>query len=742
MRIRSSVLVVALAVAACGGERELRRPDANVLLVTLDTTRADRIGAWGHATARTPTLDGLAREGLRFSRAYSSVPLTLPAHAALMTGTPPPVHGVRDNGGFFLADGHETLAEILRASGRATAAFVGAFVLNHHWGIAQGFDHYDDAFGPDDPVAAADLHQQRDGAEVADRAIAWLEANRARPFFAWLHFYDPHWPYEPKGELATAFASAPYDGEIAYADAQLGRVLDRLRELGLYENTVIVVTADHGEGLGEHGEPDHGIYAYDSTLHVPLVVRLPGASRRGVVDDVARDLDVMPTILDVLAIQPPAAVRGASLLRPAERTAYAESFYVRFHYGWREVTALREGRFKLVDLPTVELYDLERDPGETRNVADVHPERVAEMRATLRGMASASTPAPQAIDPEALARLQALGYVGGVAKTAGSELPDPKDKGEELDLLVRAARATSQAMRSGRYGDAAAVVERALEVEPNYVDGWQFLGTIYTRLGRPDDAVRALRRVLEANPDAVQARMGLARAHAAKGEHAVAVDLADSVLAANPRYVAAYHAAVESLVAVGRFDAAIERLRRLERERPDATGTAYEIARVLLAAGRLPEAEAQIRRALAVQPRQRSAHFNLALLADARGDREGARREYEAELASFPDNVEALTNLGILHMQAGRGLEGIRTFERLVATSPDDPRAQALLARARRSAGVSGSPRGSRVRSRPPGRPGRGEGRSRSPGPPRRSLPGRAARARAGDGAGRNRGPR
>jgi arylsulfatase A-like enzyme/Flp pilus assembly protein TadD len=692
MRKRPLAVLALLGACACGGERVARTPDANVLLVTLDTTRADRIGAWGHAAARTPSLDGLAREGIRFSRAYSSIPLTLPAHAALMTGTPPPVHGVRDNGGFFLGDDRTTLAEVLRASGRATAAFVAAFVLNHHWGIAQGFDHYDDAFGPDDPAAAADLHRQRDGAEVADRAIAWLDGNRGRPFFAWLHFYDAHWPYEPKGELARTFASAPYDGEIAYADAQLGRVLDHLRDLGVYENTLIVVTADHGEGLGEHGEPDHGIFAYDSTLHVPLVVRLPGATRRGVVDDTARDIDVMPTILDALGLETPAGVAGTSLLRPAERPAYAESFYVRFHYGWHEVTALREGRWKLVDLPRAELYDLESDPGELDNVADVHPERVAEMRAALRERASASPPRPQAIDPEALARLQALGYVGGVAKVDGSELPDPKGKVRELDLLIRAARATSEAMRSGRYAQAADVVERALEVEPNYVDGWQFLGTIYTRLGRPADAIRALRRVLDANPDSVQARMALARAHAANGEHAVAVDLADSILAGNPRYVSAYHAAAESLVALGRFDAAIDRLRRLERERPDATGTAYEIGRVLLAAGRLPEAEAQIRRALAVEPRLRSAHFNLALLADARGDREGARREYEAELASFPDHVEALTNLGILQMQTGRPSDGVRTFERLSSVAPSDPRAKTLLARARRSAGVSGSP--------------------------------------------------
>jgi len=289
---------------------------ANVLLITLDTTRADRIGAYGYRDIETPNLDALAADGVRFDRAISSVPLTLPAHSTLMTGLRPPHHGVRDNGGYFLDDRWTTLAEAARASGRQTFAAVGAFVLHELWGIAQGFDVYDDEFGDDPDVKSHQmLRVQRDGAQVVERALEWLDQrDRGKPFLAWLHFYDPHHPYTPPSPFAERYAERPYDGEIAYTDSLVGRVVDYLRREGLYEHTLIVVVGDHGEGMGDHHEPDHGIFLYDTTLHVPLIVRAPQQRYRGVVRQVVRDIDVMPTVLAYLGLEPPAEVEGRSLL--------------------------------------------------------------------------------------------------------------------------------------------------------------------------------------------------------------------------------------------------------------------------------------------------------------------------------------------------------------------------------------------------------------------------------------------
>lgn len=676
-----------------------RDPRANVLFITLDTTRADHLGAYGYKEIDTPNLDALARDGVRFAQAISSIPLTLPAHCSLMTGTTPLHHKVRDNGGFFLGSEQTTLAEILSPQGLKTTAVVGAFVLNRHWGLDQGFETYDDEFGPSDPRAAADLHAQRDGAEVADHGIRWLDAHSGERFFLWLHFYDPHYPYEPKGEFAARYPDRPYDGEIAYTDSQIGRVVDSLKAHGLYDRTLIVVAGDHGEGLGQHGEPDHGIYLYDSTLHVPLIVRAPASAYRRIVDSMVRDIDVAPTILDYLGVAAPPSVRGRSLLplmagaeETAERLAYSETFYVRYHYGWKEPVALRNGRYKLIDLPRPELYDLRKDPGETQDLHDVQPEVLAEMKTELTTIrqeagAESAVPAPTAMDPETAARLQSLGYLGTPTSVPEGELPDPKSKTEVLDLLIRASRETSAATKSGNIQEAVDTVEKAVALEPNFMDGQLFLGSLYLRLGKPDRGIAALRKILDLNPESIQARQVLAKCYIAKKDPVTALGLLDQVVAKAPRFVAAYYAASDLLTEMGRFDAAIGRMRQLLEINPDAYLAQYEIGRILLQQGKIEEAHTAIGKALAMNPKVRSAHFNLALIAEGHGNADEAAREYESELASFPDNFEALTNLGILRMETGDTARGVEAFRRLVDKQPDSPMSYYLLAKAYRTQG-------------------------------------------------------
>jgi len=350
----------------------------NVLLVTIDTLRADRVGCYGHAPALTPTLDGLASRGVRFATAVAHVPLTGPSHASVLTGVTPLGHGFRDNGGYVLLAEVRTAAEDFGKAGYRTAAFVSGFPLNRRFGFDRGFEAYDDHFPKgNDPRRAA--HVERFADATTDAVLRWLETPDAtpgrRPFFLWVHYYDPHAPYEPPGELAARFRGEPYDGEVAFVDQQLGRLLRRLEEKAELARTLILATSDHGEGLGEHGEVSHGLFIYDSTLKVPFVVAGPGVSPGRIDPTVARGIDVLPTLLDLAGMKARPEIEGRSL-RPAiegremsDAPAYAETLYPLRELGWAPLFAWRTSRHKMIEAPTPELYDLESDPGETQNRA-------------------------------------------------------------------------------------------------------------------------------------------------------------------------------------------------------------------------------------------------------------------------------------------------------------------------------------------------------------------------------------
>ena len=365
---RAALAAVFLGALACRS----RPPVTSVLLVSIDTLRADHLGSYGHRAAQTPRLDALAARGARFERAVTVAPLTLPAHASLLTGTFPAFHGVRDNGGFYLGADQLTLGEMLKGRGYRTGGFVGAFVLDGRWGTSQGFDRYFDDFDLAKYEGRGMDAVQRRGDEVVDKASLWLAEDRERPFFAWVHLYDPHGPYAAPEPYASRFPATPtgaYDAEIAWTDSLVGRLLDGLAADGRLDHTVVVVVGDHGESLGEHKEQLHGFFVYDATVRIPLIVAGPGIPARTVRDPV-RIVDVMPTVLEALGTPPPAAVQGESLLplargetRPT-RTTLAETFYPRYHYGWSELRAVSDGRHTLIAAPRPELYDTETDPGK------------------------------------------------------------------------------------------------------------------------------------------------------------------------------------------------------------------------------------------------------------------------------------------------------------------------------------------------------------------------------------------
>src|SRR4051812_45721467 len=433
----------------------VRPADLNLLIVTLDTTRADRIHAYGFDGVETPNLDRLAHDGVLFEQAISSAPLTLPAHSSIFTGTFPPAHGVRDNGGFFLDEAQTTIAERLQAAGFSTGGFVGAYVLDHKWGIAQGFQTYFDDFDLTKYQSLSLGSVDRPGNEVADHALAWLDKVAGSRFFGWVHFYDAHSPYNPPEPFKSRYAGRPYVGEIAFVDSQVGRLLSYLDEHDLARNTVVVVMGDHGESLGEHGESTHGFFVYQSTLHVPLLMRTPYDSMTGRrVSDTVRSVDILPTALELLGIRIADRLEGTSLVplmtgakKELGLAAYSEAIYPRFHFGWSDLRALTSGRYKYVAAPRPELYDLQQDPRESKNIYSERQalgDRMGQELAALETRMAANASAPTAaveVDPEARERLAALGYVGTFVTALAPDragLADPKDKIQLFNLMTQA----------------------------------------------------------------------------------------------------------------------------------------------------------------------------------------------------------------------------------------------------------------------------------------------------------------
>ncbi|MEM7052884.1 MAG: sulfatase, partial [Acidobacteriota bacterium] len=413
----------------------------SVLLVTFDTTRADHLGAYGHQAARTPVLDRLAAEGVLFEQALAPVPITLPSHSSLMTGKVPPAHGVRDNGLFVLGEEQVTLAERLRGAGYRTAAAIGAYPLLARFGIAQGFELFDDHLG----TPYEDLYGQRvlpkerlffderPAARVNAAALPWLEDHADEPFFLWLHYFDPHHPHEPPAPYDQLFAHDLYDGEIAYADESLGKVIEHLERLGVADRTVVVMTSDHGEGRGEHEETTHSLLTYQSTLHVPLIVRWPEGPRGRRIGNRVSTIDVLPTVLDLLDLEVPEDIQGQSLLpllddekegHDRRRELYAETLSPRLSRGWGELRSLVVDGKKYIHGPRPELFDLDGDPRELDDLIDRQPELAAALRGRLERYlerhAARDLDSSVAVDEETVRRLQALGYLQSAGSRVGA----------------------------------------------------------------------------------------------------------------------------------------------------------------------------------------------------------------------------------------------------------------------------------------------------------------------------------
>ncbi len=681
-RLFGAAVAAALLLGAAvwyGAERKPPRPgDLNLLIITLDTTRADRLGAYGDRHAVTPNLDRLAQEGVLFERAVSAAPLTLPAHSTLFTGLLPPRHGVRDNGGYVLEPRHTTLAAVLKKGGYATGAFVGAFVLDAKWGLDQGFDAYIDKFdmATYKSISLGDVARRAD--EVVANALPWLEQRAGGRFFAWLHFYDPHSPYQPPEPWKSRFADRPYAGEIAFVDHQVGRLLQWLDTRGLRDNTIVVAVGDHGESLNEHGEGTHGLFIYEATTRIPLIVSVPGvASRR--VSSVVRAEDVMPTVLELLGRPVPSGIQGRSLVPLLDGTAsdlnldaYSESLYARNHYGWSDLRAIRSGRFKYIAATKPELYDLERDPGEHTNLFADRRQLADRMAGELEriGVEDASTQSgPSAVDPETRERLAALGYIGSfthATRKTGDALPDPKDKIDIFNLMTSAQESTGKETVEA----AIARLRKVVTLDPNILDAWIMLGNEYFRKRDFRLALEQYKRALAINPDYDLATINLAGAYRTLGDYDAALVGYERYLLKDPKNAWVRYQMGEMFVDLNQLDKAESAFQQALADDTRVASARNALGVVAFKRGNLEKAEREIRAAIAQKPDVKLAHYNLALIAERRGDVQTAIREYQTEIETQASAYKSAFNLAKLYEQAGNAAEQEAWYKKAIDLNP------------------------------------------------------------------------
>lgn len=650
-----------------------RTADQNILLITIDTLRGDALGSYGGA-ARTPNLDRLARDGVRFTFAHAHAVVTLPSHASILTGRHPFEHGVRDNAGFRLQESADTLAEAARAKGYATGAFVGAFPVDSQFGLAQGFDVYDDLGGRE--VAPSDFaFVERPAAAVVAAARAWIDRQQ-QPWLAWVHVFDPHSPYAAPLPVGDEYRANPYAGEVAYVDQALGDLIARARQGS--RPTTIIVTGDHGEGLGEHGEPTHGVFAYESTLRVPLIVAQVGAGlrerARGATSDVpVRHIDILPTIADLTGITVARELPGRSLLRAADgerdpRPTYFEAMTPMLKRGWAPLSGVIAGREKYIDLPIEELYDLSKDPEERQNLALTARDRVSALTARLKAFQASLPGAQEAENADVRARLQSLGYVTGAAtrKTRYTEEDDPKRLIDVDRLMIDGI----ELHRAGRSAEAQDAYRRVIARRPDMGLAYRRLAYIQWESGAIGDAIATLREALRHTGPDIEIETRLGTYLAETGAVGDALPMLERTVAAAPENVDALNAFGIAYARAGRSADALEAFGRILALDPQNAFALENAGTVHLQRGDLRAAEAAFSRAIESDPRSSRAHAGLGVVALKSGRQSDAIDRWRRAVELDRANYDALYNLATELLRAGRAAEARPYLDQFARTAP------------------------------------------------------------------------
>ena len=654
-----AVLICLVLLSACSGNRQpgsegATRPEAagksyNVLLITVDTLRADYLSSYGRKSISTPNIDALAARGVRFAQAFAQVPLTEPSHASILTGSYPQVHRVRDMGGFVLDRNVPTLATILDGAGWNTAAFVGAAILSRYYGMDRGFTAYADSMEDEFslkrlPGAVAEIR----GEIVARRAIEWLgKTEPEKPFLLWVHFYDPHFPYDPPEPYRSRYGKDLYGGEVAYVDEQVGKILNVIAERSLETQTLVVLLSDHGESLGEHGEYTHGVFLYDSTMRIPLIFAGPGIPGRREISQQVRSIDVLPTITNLLGLSVGEEAQGVSLV-PAllegkatrSNYCYMETLYPRSQMGWCELRAMRTDQWKLVVAPRPELYRFSDDPAEAKNVIAGHPadaDRLQKKVWEIAGPPASLEPlVPQPVDDERRRELDALGYVGSGRTTIRVDMsgPDPKDRVAVLTVLERAGAAMNQA----RWGDAAIMLEKAMADDPSNPLVYKHLQFCYEALGQFDRMERAGLRAIEHG-----------------------IETGDTVSKLSELYISRRD-----------LPRAINLMERAAKADPSNVQNMENLAIAYLQTGRAAEAERLLQAALAQSPRDGTAHNLYGSLEIGRGRQAEAVRHFELAIECAPSLAEPYLNLGLIAQNSGDARKAIAYYRNFLNKADPD----------------------------------------------------------------------
>jgi choline-sulfatase len=734
LRLLFVLAVPAVLSLACGGKADTK--NAPIILVSVDTLRSDRLPVYGYGKIQTPAFDAFAKDSIVFERAYSHYPLTLPSHVSILTGQLPPDHKVRDNAGYpFEAAKHPYLPRLLGQAGYETGAAVSAFVLRSQVGLAEGFDVYDGTFNPK-PGETLDV-VQRSGPDTLRAALPWLRGRGEKPFFYFFHIYEPHAPYTAPEPFASRYPD-PYDAEVAAADKVVGDLFAELKRLGIYDRAVIVVLSDHGEGLGEHGEAQHGIFLYREMLQVPLMLKLPQSERGGTrVSAPAQLVDVAPTLLSLAGAEVPRELPGTPLqdLDPkadpkTPRRLYAETFYPRIHFGWSDLASIVEGPLHYIEAPEPELYDLDADAAETRNVMTSADRRaVSGLRQAMKGF-DRRLAAPAEVDPETSARLAALGYIGGSMAEREGPLPDPKSQRHVIAELEQAFAA----VQAQRNEEAIAAFEKLLAANPDMQDVWAFYASALQKVGRQEDAAAAYEKALKLSGGSPQLALAtatkllelgryeesrshvelarkqypqeandlLAQIEMRQGNSAAALEVGRRAVSEGKASEALRRQTALSLSEGGRTAEAIALLQPLAETGEPPTLNALAIA--LSDAGRNGEAMTVLQRVLQRDPKNAHAYETLGMIELRQqhptealghlrralelndklpiawntlgvalyqtGAPEGAVQAWQRSVELDPKQYDALYNLGLVAAGQGRRAEARKALRQFVDTAP------------------------------------------------------------------------
>ena len=614
----------------------------NVVVITIDTLRPDHLGCYGYTKIETPTLDGIAQSGVLFENGVAQTPLTPPSHASIFTGLNPPSHKVRDTGGFVLSPSTPTLASILQQDGWDTAAFISSAVLKKHFGFDHGFAVYDDQMPRPGNAQQFQENAERRAGDTVDRVVQWLNSRTEKPFLLWVHLYDPHAPYDPPSPFREQYKGRLYDGEIAYTDREVGRLIEAVRRKSAPEKTLIAVLSDHGESLGEHGETAHGVFLYDATLRIAFMLSGAGVPAGMRVKPQARTIDLLPTILELMNVAPPAGLEGTSLVplfsgkNAPTAVSYAETLYPKINLGWAELRGIRTNEWKYIRAPKPELYDLSHDPHETSNVLTEHPEEVRKLEAQL-GAASRSTGVEKVettpMDQRTIEQLKSIGYLSGAPARSydlNGQGADPKDRLAVLNLLERAEQPRESGLPAPRRIE---MLQQAVRLDPSNPLLYHLLGVQLERSGQYGDAMKLYRAALAQG--LVDGRL-----------HSRLADL---------------------LVRAGKKAEAIPEYEKGARINPADVASQANLATAYMEMGRLTDAERVFKAIIAIEPANAAAQNGLGVLAIQRQDGTAARGYFEKAVELDPDLVEAHLNLGLLYRMAGDNARARASFEQFLA---------------------------------------------------------------------------